>query len=330
MKNTNTKFTSSLFTFSVFNKNRRNNYSTDTLEQEKKDRPFDRIKTNNDISMGRNKVFNSVLSDIKLKLNNKETIINEDTQLELEKIVRKQFLDFAKVQDKSNTKIFRSINLDVLTPKIQEILVTSLDKFRDYITAFKRGLYNEIKIYLDNNKDNDLDELKNNSHFPKIPLASPPKKKQTSLDDHKKLEDKLKEFRNLEYSKILLEHHSVELLARYCISYYLRIVSGIRNNDFNFLGYLNSSTNLVKFIGEFYFNSLYQKYLADNPDIKKTYSQWFNDLDGNIKYIEDNLFRLYLGQRLMGISSNIGLLSMSTASATELVIKRDKEVTEYV
>lgn len=45
-------------------------------------------------------IFNNVLKDIQAKLNDHKTPINEDTQLELEKIVREQFLDFFEEDEK--------------------------------------------------------------------------------------------------------------------------------------------------------------------------------------------------------------------------------------
>ena len=73
-----------------------------------------------------------------------------------------------------------------------------------------------------------------------------------------------------------------------------------------------------------------EKYKKKDISNKQYYSEWYNNLDEQSKYMEDNFFRLFLGQRLTDIYVKVGLLEMVTASSTELGLYRDKEISEYV
>jgi len=43
------------------------------------------------------------------------------------------------------------------------------------------------------------------------------------------------DIKKLKYTKILLERFTNEMISRYCISFYLHIILGIKNNDFNYM-----------------------------------------------------------------------------------------------
>jgi len=86
----------------------------------------------------------------------------------------------------------------------------------------------------------------------------------------------VEELKYLKCLSVILYHFRLDILSNICISFYLCISSGIKNNDFNLHGLLNCSTNLSQFIVDFYFNSLYHKYLEEDGSMKLSYSQWFN------------------------------------------------------
>ena len=246
------------------------------------------------VVQGRQAVFNSILSELKLKLSLDSTPINNNTQLELENFTKLQFVNFSQEKNnfKSTKKIFNEINLDMFSPKINQKIIESLDLFVQYLNALKKGHSNDLSL---------LSDIKNPT------------------------KDEIRRIKDLKNSIKLLNHTSADILARYCISHYLRIVSGIKNNDFGSCGYLNSSTKLVIFITEAYHYSLYKKVLINNTNLR--YSEWFNSLDEGEKFSNDNLFNITLGQSLSEIYTKLGLLELEVVSASELLLNRDSKDT---
>lgn len=233
---------------------------------------------NNVKRSGRTVVFESVLSDVSSILNNKDTPINDETQLELEELSREQFLDFAIESEKEDRKkkVFGNINMNVFSSKVNEKLAEGVDVFAKYVEAHIKELKGIIKEQ---------------------------KKSIDSIDN----EDAKSEYmRSMNYNKhmlVLMTHCSPRFIAKYCISFYLRIVSGIKNNDFSYCSFINTNAKMSKTIIDFYHVSLYNQYLNKQSNKLKseevlTYSKWFAALDNDIKNIDDHRFDMEFGINL--------------------------------
>lgn len=122
--------------------------------------------------------------------------------------------------------IFNSIRLDVLKPEIQKLIISSMETITEYIGAFKVSIEEEIEAIL----ECDPDTIK---------------KKKIDLQNYRA-------------SKKVLSELSNELLAKNLISFYLRLVSGIKSNDFRTMVYLNSCSNLIELISRFYYSKLFK------------------------------------------------------------------------
>lgn len=229
-------------------------------------------------NINKNDVFNTVLTDLHLLLQDSNTPINEETQTLLFLFVFLQFRDWNS--NKPSPKVL-NINLDVLSKELKQRILKAMDK------EFDPYLYKWVDLLRSDSKN-----LKNSLH-----------KDSTNVSKIERYEI---------YNNILtiLTTFELDVVKQLVFGHYLRLISNINNDNEDYHYTTRVCINLGKDIIKCYYRDLFNKYNKNKGEDKISFSEWFKSLDYNIKSLHNNSkLELIIGTSLIDILERLFLIS---------------------
>lgn len=275
--------------------------------------------------INRSHLFNSVLSEVKIILDN-QNIDNNNIQENIENFVYNQFNDFI---EKNKGPNILNINLSMLNPHLRKKIIElqsndnlneSSDNLNNSLVNFKEFVKDQvIKINSNNSKkpDNSLDDLyeKKEKLSDKDCLTKDEKKEIESLDRKiNRRERKKNQNEVLIKMNKLLNTVDFDQLKGVILTYYMQLLSNVYRNEHDDNGedyLINVAITFGKRISKLYYRALRNRYFKTiNEENVLRFSEWFSNLTSEDKYYHNNnKFYMDLGAKIIDILESNGLIT---------------------